>query len=128
MSEDQEKDQLGLWEKLGRLYGESAAPEAESASLEQTTPETEEVYTPPPCEELTPDSVAEEEAPESPAFPGPVFRLESNLPVKDFSSSPASMNARGRVHETCVRCRRTCKQNGRKLNRMLCIGFLPAAE
>jgi hypothetical protein len=128
MNEDQEKDQLGLWEKLGRLYGESAAPEAETASTEQTTPSLENEYAPTPLADMTPDSAAEEDAPESPAFPGSMFRLESSLPANNYSSSPASMNARGRVHETCVRCRRTCKQNGRKLNRMLCIGFLPAGE
>ncbi len=128
MSDEQEKDQLGLWEKLGRLYGENAAPESENAFPEKSTPEPEDEYAQPPFADLTPDSAMETDAPESPAFPGPVFRLESSLPAKDYPSHPASLNTRGRVHETCVRCRRTCKQNGRKLNRMLCIGFLPAGE
>ncbi len=33
-----------------------------------------------------------------------------------------------KINETCRRCSRSCKQRTNKLNRMLCLGFLPLEE
>ncbi len=42
----------------------------------------------------------------------------------------ASQGAMGieKINETCRRCSRSCKQRTTKLNRMLCLGFLPLHE
>ena len=42
----------------------------------------------------------------------------------------ASQGAMGieKINETCRRCPRSCKQRTPKLNRMLCLGFIPLEE
>ncbi|MCE5273460.1 hypothetical protein LLH00_19455 [bacterium] len=129
MSEELEKNQLGLWEKLGRLYGETSGGPSQDEPEEPELEVTENLPSPPPTEQLSPDEPDTVDDPASPAFPGPMFRLASNLPESGGRPAPPqALNALGRVHETCTRCRRSCKQSGRKLNRMLCIGFLPIED
>ncbi len=130
MSEELEKDQLGLWEKLSRLYGENSGGPVQDEPEEPEIEAVENLPSPPPTEQLSPDEPDTVDDPSSPAFPGPMFRLASNLPPESSvrPAPPPTLNALGRVHETCARCRRSCKQSGLKLNRMLCIGFLPLEE
>ena len=128
MSENQEKDQLGLWEKLHRLYGENdpetegeipsespgenIPPEEKIEGLAEETAQQED--TPPSAE---PETKAESPA-EKPVPRGIQQRYGYRSPTREL----------GRINETCGRCKRSCKQTGQKLNRMLCIGFLPIEE
>jgi hypothetical protein len=166
MDDSLERDQLNLWEKLNRLYGDESGQE--------TKPDVAEVSGDPEAdsgpqsgagegavtgdrEELGSEALEDVElAPdlqEQPAVPGQTnevcadCRYDCNQPAGEFvisrcklanESQPenssatvnrvaASAGSMGieKINETCRRCRRSCKQRTTKLNKMLCLGFVP---
>jgi|SaaInl4_150m_RNA_FD_contig_31_518459_length_760_multi_2_in_0_out_0_1 hypothetical protein len=50
--------------------------------------------------------------------------LHENQTPNQVAASQGAMGIE-KINETCRRCSRSCKQRTTKLNRMLCLGFLP---
>lgn len=168
MDDSLERDQLNLWEKLNRLYGDDAGREA--GPEEDTAAELAEAPPEPPMAEvearhvvLPPEeglgSLALEEIELAPGYRESIesgnevnevcadCRYGCEQPARGFvidrcklanASKPekrgstlnqvvASAGSMGieKINETCRRCRRSCKQRTTKLNRMLCLGFVP---
>jgi hypothetical protein len=167
MDDSLERDQLNLWEKLNRLYGDDAGREAGpqedcAADLAESVPESPVEETAPHIE-FPPDeglgSMALEEVELAPGYRESIesgnevnevcvdCRFGCEQPARGFmidrcklanASRPekrgatpnqvaASAGSMGieKINETCRRCRRSCKQRTTKLNRMLCLGFVP---
>ena len=160
MDDSLERDQLNLWEKLNRLYGEksgeNAEPEDAGTASEQSVADVPE-DTEKPGVEL--DSMALEEVQLAPGFqeaspesgrinevcadcrydctqPAGNFVIDRcrlakeskpdnrSATVNQVAASAGSMGIE-KINETCRRCRRSCKQRTSKLNKMLCLGFVP---
>ena len=115
MSAEPERDQIDIWNKLNNLYGE------EGERVRDVSDEDNDLS--------VDDSETKEES-----------LIEDNLKADKFSQDHKNdnliqksgkirtqSNSMGveRLNETCARCKKTCKQNTKKLNRMLCIGFEP---
>ena len=47
-----------------------------------------------------------------------------SVTMNQAAASAGSMGIE-KINETCRRCRRSCKQRSSKLNKMLCLGFVP---
>ena len=166
MDDSLERDQLNLWEKLNRLYGDDTGEKPEPDD-DGVTGQAEPEVTPPDAapEDAAREtdeglgSMALEEVELSPGYQkisgedNPVnevcadCRYNCPQPARGFvisrcklanDSTPgnrsatvnqiaASAGSMGieKINETCRRCRRSCKQRSTKLNRMLCLGFIP---
>lgn len=115
MSAEPEREQIDIWNKLNSLYGaegdrEQGAFEEDDASAvvdDETVKES-----------LFVNKLKQNDYPQD--------QKNDNLIHKSgkIRSQSNSMGVE-RLNETCARCRKTCKQNTKKLNRMLCIGFEP---
>lgn len=165
MDDSLERDQLNLWEKLNRLYGDEAGakaePEddavAEEAAPEIALPDAGPVFGPEESAESL-GSAALEKVEPAPGYKNHGGKNQINevcadcrhdcrQPARGFvisrcklanNSTPenrsatvnqiaASAGSMGieKINETCRRCRRSCKQRSTKLNKMLCLGFIP---
>jgi hypothetical protein len=176
MSDSPERDQLNLWQKLNRLYGDETPEDHPGQETNREEPEEagpEEQAAGEPDEdnigEMTPEhcdspgilgsavleevdmveSPADDEAGEQVTVNAVCAdcRYDCRQPTGRFviarcrlaaQSKPlhedqtpnqvaASQGSMGieKINETCRRCSRSCKQRTNKLNRMLCLGFLP---
>ncbi len=179
MCDSLERDQLNLWQKLNRLYGDDETPENTPGQekIRETPDETvgSEPEAPPVTFSGGPDTedcdnpgvlgsalLEEVDMVESPAVdeltgkqatvnevcadcrqdcrqgPGRFViarcRLAAQSKPLHEEQTPnqvaASQGAMGieKINETCRRCSRSCKQRTTKLNRMLCLGFLPLEQ
>lgn len=168
MDDSLERDQLNLWEKLNRLYGEGAGekhgPDTAEPDQEPAPAAGPEDVPGAPAERVPSElgSAALEELDLAPRFePGPGSadsvnevcvdcRYDCNQPAVGFvisrcklanesrpenrkatpnqlATSAGSMGIE-KINETCRRCRRSCKQRSAKLNKMLCLGFVPIED
>jgi hypothetical protein len=143
MIDSTDKDQLGLWEKLNRLYGEKAGsagipgvppgapagpPEAGEHPAEAAPPAFSESLTEagasnPVCLACSQTCRQTQIEFEPLRCPKTENRPAAVSPPRQSAGLPAG--ALGRINETCNLCRRSCKQAGLKINRMLCLGFQP---
>ena len=144
MDDSLAKDQLDLWSKLNRLYGEGEQSPAQEDALdggrggdagaENPIAGLPELVKDPPAEETeqTVNVICEDcdkdckqnsetfllsRCPKSNAGAG--YRVIS--PQRDLRSSMGFEKA----NDTCKLCRKSCKQHTKKLNLMLCLGFEP---
>ena len=166
MDDSLERDQLNLWEKLNRLYGEDAGgktvPEGEAvageAAPEDPPPQGNLVFKLEDMGEGLGSAALEkvELVPDNPdsgevgtrinevctecryGCPQPargfvISRCKlankstpenRSATVNQIAASAGSMGIE-KINETCRRCRRSCKQRSTKLNKMLCLGFIP---
>ena len=138
------KDQLNLWSKLNRLYGESGQSPAKEDALEggrgvdsgteNPIAGVPELVKDPPAEETdqtvnvicedcdkdckqNPETFLLSRCPKSSVGAG--YRVTSPL-----RGSRSSMGFE-KTNDTCKLCRKSCKQHTKKLNLMLCLGFEP---
>jgi hypothetical protein len=140
------RDQLSLWDKLNRLYGDGRPEEQDKKSAEEQPGSGE------PNPEAPPAGKVQTEVGPGPAEPVNQACLDCEYdcrqPADDFVISrckiaqkrqlpgvktrvgPAVRSSMGleKINETCRQCRKSCKQTTKKLNHMLCLGFGPIAE
>ncbi len=147
----EDKDQLSLWDKLNRLYGqgERIAPPPEAAfelGMEELEPLTAEdgktaagpapldprVATAPPHPDQEPANPVCRECERYCKQGGERFAL-ALCPKAGQQEHAARIRVQAlhgptgveKLNENCRRCRRSCKQSTHRLNRMLCLGFEP---
>ena len=146
MDDSLAKDQLNLWDKLNRLYGDESSSQSEKKEIpgkESAVPEPE--THPEESGDTGPESGRSEKSP--PFRPNQICiecdqdckQPEDNFVLarcrKAVSESEIQQGAEGqsvrssmgyeKINETCKKCRKSCKQTTRKLNVMLCLGFEP---
>lgn len=144
MDDSLAKDQLSLWAKLNRLYGDEAAFQSEKKEQpgkESAVPEQEAV----PDEgsktgsglsqtEKIPDFQPNElcvecdqdcKQPEDNFILARCRKAVSETEIQSGAQAQTMLSSMGyeKINETCKRCRKSCKQISRKLNIMLCLGF-----
>jgi len=168
MDDSLERDQLNLWEKLNRLYGEGTGenrgdpdatvddeePAAAGPEEEREAPaeETHGDLGSAALEEVAPDPGIEAGAGSAedvnevcadcrydcpqPAVGFVISRCKlandsrpenRQATLNQLATSAGSMGIE-KINETCRRCRRSCKQRSAKLNKMLCLGFIPLED
>lgn len=145
MDDSLAKDQLNLWSKLNRLYGEEGQspdhqesppgePDVQPGTEKRAGGSGPELVKEPEGEEAeqainvicedcekdckqNPDTFLLSRCPKSSAGLG--YRV-----VIQQHGSRSSMGFE-KINETCKLCRKSCKQHTKKLNLMLCLGFEP---
>jgi hypothetical protein len=144
MESEKDENQLGLWKKLNRLYGENETLERENAELdiqsseEETSDDSKHISARHPNLSGATDSVNSVcgECDQSCKQPEGKF-VEILCPLSPQGRSKHSgmrpkVSSRSRpvpnpdkTNRTCIGCRRSCKQSTDKLNIMLCPGMEP---
>jgi len=147
MDDSLAKDQLSLWDKLNRLYGDESSS---SQSEKKVIPGKEFAV---PEQETRPEENNRAGSGSDQGEKIPEFRLneiciecdrDCKQPDDDFvlarcrkaaSETEIQGGNKGqkvrssmgfeKINETCKGCRKSCKQTTRKLNIMLCLGFEP---
>lgn len=145
MDDSLTRDQLSLWDKLNRLYGDGRPedkdrkPAEESVSGEPVTVapaagEAEADTGPGPASPVNPVCLGCEYDCRQPAESFIISRCriaeKQRLPGAKAWTVPSARSSIGleKINETCRQCRKSCKQTNKKLNHMLCLGFEPMAE
>jgi len=148
MDDSLAKDQLNLWEKLNRLYGDESTSQSEKKKIpgkESSVPEQEthpeernETGSGLSQSEKIPDFKPSEicvecdqdcKQPEDNFILARCRKAVSETEIQSSTQAQSIRSSMGyeKINETCKRCRKSCKQTTRKLNIMLCLGFEPLA-
>ncbi|OGF98352.1 MAG: hypothetical protein A3F83_01320 [Candidatus Glassbacteria bacterium RIFCSPLOWO2_12_FULL_58_11] len=144
MDDSLAKDQLNLWSKLNRLYGEGGQSPAKEGTADRggegdsgpDKPATSgpELVKDPPVEETEQALNAICEDCDKDCKQNSETFLLSRCPKSPVAAgSRAISQQRGlrssmgfeKINDTCKLCRKSCKQHTKKLNLMLCLGFEP---
>ena len=152
MKSQADKDQLGLWRKLNRLYGQTgpveqgtgesagidsqltgfkvyAAPEGRSAGSAQ--PAAEPPWLSPEAASVNPVCVECDKLCKQPEgkFVETLCPLPDKDRIREYYNQPdvsfRKVPGLEKINLTCSKCRRSCKQSMEKLNLILCPGFEP---
>jgi len=140
------KNQLNLWEKLNRLYGdesdsqsgekespgkEPAAPDQETHPEENGAPGSHQKEI---AGEFRPNKICVEcdrdcKQPEDNFILAHCLKAVSETEIQGGTQGQSVRSSMGyeKINETCKVCCKSCKQTARKLNTMLCLGFEPLA-
>lgn len=140
------KDQLSLWKKLNRLYGDESTSQSEKEKIpgkkspvpEQEAHPEERSETGPGLSQtekipiLRPSELCVEcdqdcKQPEDNFILARCRKAVSETEIQSGTQAQSMRTSMGyeKTNETCKRCRKSCKQTMRKLNIMLCLGFEP---
>ena len=144
MDDSLAKNQLNLWSKLNRLYGEGGQSPAQEETLDggrSGGPGTEnpiagapELVKDPPAEETEQSVNVLCEDCDKDCKRNPETFLLSRCPkstvgagCRVISQQRGLRSSMGfeKANDTCKLCRKSCKQHTKKLNLMLCLGFEP---
>ena len=146
MDDSLAKDQLSLWDKLNRLYGDESGSQSEKKEIPGEKSEVPEQETHPEENDETGPGLDQSE--KSSGFrpneiciecdqdckqPDDNFVLArcrkavSETEIQDGTQGQSVRSSMGfeKINETCKGCCKSCKQTTRKLNTMLCLGFEP---